>query len=198
LTALGAALVLARAAAGLAVAPKSAGDPVVLSGSHVAHVLSVGSTDGAQQRVVLELEPPATSDRVYAWLPRYPAVNALDRIAFDTPLEPATGDDSFGQYLARAGIAYSVRPRSFEILGASDSPLAELERVRRTAADLLARAVPQPQAGLATGLLVGLRDQLAKDVSTDFRAAGLSHIVAIMRIAPGPARRNRRIDARSA
>src|SRR5262245_1527747 len=82
LTAVGAALVLARAGAGLAIAPNSAGDPVVLSGSHVAHVLSVGSTDGAQQRVVLELEPPSAPDRVYAWLPRYPAVNALDRISF--------------------------------------------------------------------------------------------------------------------
>ena len=159
--------------------PPPAVVPNEASGVHVAHVVSVGSTDGAQQRVVLELEPPEAADRVYAWLPRYPEVNALDQVSFDARLEPASVDDSFGQYLARAGIAYSVRPRSFDLLGASDSPLAELERVRRTAADLLARAVPQPQSGLATGLLVGLRDQLARDVSSDFRAAGLSHIVAI-------------------
>ena len=159
--------------------PAPAVVPNEASGVHVAHVVSVGSNDGAQQRVVLELEPPETADRVYAWLPRYPEVNALDQISFDARLEPASVDDSFGQFLARAGIAYSVRPRSFDLLGASDSPLAELERVRRTAADLLARAVPQPQSGLATGLLVGLRDQLARDVSSDFRAAGLSHIVAI-------------------
>ena len=108
-----------------------------------------------------------------------PAVSALDRIGFNADLEPAAGDDSFSQYLARAGIAYSVRARSFERLAASDTPLAELERVRRGAADLLARAVPQPQAGLAIGLLVGLRDQLARDVAADFRASGLSHIVAI-------------------
>jgi competence protein ComEC len=179
LTAVGATLVLVRGAVGLASAPPPTAGSPAKTGLHVAHVVSVGSTDGAQQRVVLELEPPETADRVYAWLPRYPAVNALDRVSFDAHLEPAATDDSFGQYLARSGIAYSVRPRSFDVLGSSDTPLAELERVRRTAAELLARALPQPAAGLATGLLVGLRDQLARDVSADFRAAGLSHIVAI-------------------
>ena len=177
--AIGAALVLLRGAVGTLMAPPTTHDVELQSGLHFAHVLSVGSTDGGQQRVVLELEPPELPDRVYAWLPRYPAVSALDRISFKDRLEPAAPNDAFGQYLARAGIGYIVRPRSFDLLGAGDSPLAELERVRRTSADLLAKALPQPQAGLATGLLVGLRDQLARDVSDDFRAAGLSHIVAI-------------------
>jgi competence protein ComEC len=177
--AVGAGLVLLRGAAGLAGTAPPAADVAATVGHHVAHVVSVGSSDGGQQRVVVELEPPERPERVYAWLPRYPAVSALDRIAFDADLQAPTGDDSFSQYLARAGITYSARARSFQRLGASDTPLAELERVRRGAADLLARAVPQPQAGLATGLLVGLRDQLARDVAADFRAAGLSHIVAI-------------------
>ena len=111
---MGATLVLLRGAVGLALAPTV---PTVEStratGVHVAHVISVGSTDGTQQRVVLELEPPEAADRVYAWLPRYPEVSALDRISFDARLEPPSADDSFGQYLARAGIAYSARPRSF-------------------------------------------------------------------------------------
>ena len=101
------------------VPPVPAVGPTTASGVHVAHVVSVGSTDGAQQRVVLELEPPEAADRVYAWLPRYPEVNALDQVTFDARLEPASADDSFGQYLARSGIAYSVRPRSFDLLGAS-------------------------------------------------------------------------------
>jgi competence protein ComEC len=181
LIALGAALLLVRAVAGYALdagGPGQAGTATTGT-THSAHVVSVGSTDGGEQRLVLELEPPEAAERIYAWLPRYPALSAFDRISFNGELEQASGDDSFAQYLARSGIEYTVRVSSFELLGSTDTPLAALEHTRRTMADLLARVVPQPQAGLAAGLLVGLRDQVARDVTGDFRVAGLSHIVAI-------------------
>jgi competence protein ComEC len=180
IAAIGAAIVLLRAAAGSAITPSDQSPPASLPGaSHQASVLSVGTASGGQQRVVLELAPPEPTERVYAWLPRYPALATFDRLQFEGKLEPAIEGDGFGDFLARSGIAFTARIREFELIGSADTPFAELEHVRRTGADLLARSVPQPQAGLAAGLLIGLRDLVARDVSTDFRIAGLSHIVAI-------------------
>lgn len=177
---LGAAIVLLRAAAGNALAPSAQPPSAAPPGtSHEASVLSIGTSSGGQQRVVLELAPPEPAERVYAWLPRYPAVATFDRLQFEGRLEPAVEGDGFGDFLARSGIGYTARIRQFELIGSADTPFAELEHVRRAGADLLARAVPQPQAGLAAGLLIGLRDLVAPDVSNEFRIAGLSHIVAI-------------------
>jgi competence protein ComEC len=175
----GAAIVLLRAATGSAVAPVEPAAAAPSGTRHEASVISVGTPAGGQQRIVLELAPPEPAERIYAWLPRYPAVATFDRLQFEGKLEPAAEGDGFGDFLARSGIAYTARIREFELIGSADTPFAELEHVRRTGADLLARAVPQPQAGLAAGLLIGLRDLVPRDVANDFRIAGLSHIVAI-------------------
>ena len=40
-------------------------------------------------------------------------------------------------------------------------------------------ALPEPQAGLAAAMSIGLRDLVPRDVSNAFRISGLSHVVAI-------------------
>jgi competence protein ComEC len=178
------ALVLARALAGGMAAPASGADVrAALEGGateeHAARVLSIGSTDGGMQRAVLELQPPDGPERVYAWLPRYPSLAPTDRIRFTGRLEPAPDAQGFGEYLARNAIPLISRTRGLTRLDGEDTPIAALEHVRRAAGDALARALPQPQAGLGAAMLIGLRDLVARDVATDFRLAGLSHVVAI-------------------
>ena len=51
--------------------------------------------------------------------------------------------------------------------------------MRRAAAELITKVLPEPQAGLATAMAIGLRDVVPRDVTEDFRTAGLSHVVAI-------------------
>lgn len=180
--AIGALVVISRAAVGFALMP--AGDGVVagagLTGTrHNGIVISVGAPDGGQQRAIVELQPPEPLQRVYVWLPRYPPVAPADVITFDGRLEPPPTESGFGEYLARSAISATARSRTLERVGADGSPLAALEGLRRSVAELLTRALPEPQAGLATAMAIGLRDVVARDVSDDFRTAGLSHVVAI-------------------
>jgi competence protein ComEC len=176
-------LVLFRAAVGAAMSPAAdvhgPEEGVASAPEHVARVLSVGTPDGGLQRAVLELQPPDPADRVYAWLPRYPQVVPTDVLRFDGRLEAAPDGPGFGEFLARSGIAFTLRAREFEQLGGDDSPIAALEHVRRGAGEVLARGLPEPQAGLAAAIIIGLRDLVARDVAADFRTAGLSHVVAI-------------------
>ena len=69
--------------------------------------------------------------------------------------------------------------RMLERLGTDGSPLAELEQLRRGAASAISLALPEPQAGLAAAMSIGLRDLVPRDVSNAFRISGLSHVVAI-------------------
>ena len=54
-----------------------------------------------------------------------------------------------------------------------------LERWRRGAGEALATVLPEPEAGLAAGILIGLRDLVDRDLAAAFTTAGVSHVVAI-------------------
>ncbi|MEP7360594.1 MAG: ComEC/Rec2 family competence protein [Chloroflexota bacterium] len=177
--AIGIALLLLRGAVGSLGSPSATESVAPTGSSHEAVVLSVGTPGGGQQRAVLELRPIDAGQHVYAWLPRYPAVFAGDIITFSGSIQPAPTDSDFGDFLARSGIEFTVRPRYFDLAGSDGSPLAALEGFRRQIAALIATALPEPQAGLATAMAIGLRDLVSRDVAADFRTAGLSHVVAI-------------------
>ena len=175
-----AALVFLRAAMGAALAPAAPLPTALEAGwsEHEAVVLSVSTPAEGTQRATVELRS-AAAERVYARLPRYPAVVVGDVVRFAGPLEPPPTGTGFGEFLARSGIAWTIRARTLERVGGDGTPLAALEAVRREAAALLSRALPEPQAGLGAAMMIGLRDLVARDVAADFRTSGLSHVVAI-------------------
>lgn len=174
-------IVLARAAAPiLLAAPANGIAPVEASGwRHEAVVLSVSAPSGGSQRAVVELRPPEAADRVWATLPRYPPIAPTDVIRLGGILEAAPSEGGFGEFLARSGITLTTRAREMERLGADGSPLAALEQLRRGAAAAISVALPEPHAGLASAMGIGLRDLVSREVATDFRLSGLSHVVAI-------------------
>ena len=180
---LAAATVLLRAAIGIVATPISPVSSALVGGAdaweHEAVVLSVSAPSGGQQRAVLELRPPDVTDRVWATLPAYPRIVPADTVRFGGSLEPAPTDSGFGDFLARSGIGLTTKARALERIGNDGSPLAELEQVRRGAAAAISMALPEPQAGLAAAMSIGLRDLVPRDVSNAFRISGLSHVVAI-------------------
>jgi competence protein ComEC len=180
-TAAGAVVVLVRAIAGGLIAPPTlpAPSPTEIGDHHAGTVVSVGVPDGGLQRAVVELRPPEPAVTVYAWLPRYPPVVPEDVISFDGRLEAPPADGDFADYLARNGVDFTDKAHTMDRIGADGSPLAALEGIRRAANDLINRVLPEPQAGLATAMAIGLRDVVSRDVSDDFRISGLSHVVAI-------------------
>ena len=147
-----------------------------------AQVESVGSPKGAEQIALLRLDGESDSvdegTLVEALLPRYPEVGAGDRVAVRGRLEPP-GPDDFGAYLRRVGAAGSIRSATLELLAGPAGPEGILDRFRRGSAEVMIRALPEPQAGLADGILIGLRDRVDRDLASAFTTAGVSHIVAI-------------------
>jgi competence protein ComEC len=161
-------------------------------GSWQADVVRLGSTDGGMQRALLLVSPrvPLASDPVnapasigpwpvYAWLPRYPVLGGGDRISFDGRLEPLPDGAGFGDALRAQGAVASIRLRSIELVPADQGWLSGIEPIRHAAGDRLFASLPQREAGLASGILVGLRELVDRGVAASFTTSGLSHVVAI-------------------
>ncbi len=98
---------------------------------------------------------------------------------------PSTGrsardpNSPFGEYLSRTGAVGTLTSRTLRIEPAPDDLARRLETLRRGAAESLARVLPEPEAGLAAGILIGLRDRVDRDLAAAFTTAGVSHVVAI-------------------
>ncbi len=173
----GAMLVATRVGLGSAIGSPATGMLPDGEGPWPAVVESVGTPHDARQQVILRFESPAGL-RVAASLPRFPGVEPVERVELSGPLSPP-GDDGYGDYLRRARLAGSLRATRVTVLGRADGPLGALEGLRRAGGDALSRALPEPEAGLAAGILIGLRDRVDRDVASAFTTAGISHVVAI-------------------
>ncbi|MGZ8501781.1 MAG: ComEC/Rec2 family competence protein, partial [Candidatus Limnocylindrales bacterium] len=143
-------------------------------------VVGVGSPREGRQSATLELAVGAGSLRVAAALPRYPDLAPGDRISVGGRLEPLPDDDGgYGTYLRRIGAGATLRARSLDQVGGDGTAAGAIETARRASGEALTRALPEPEAGLAAGILIGLRDRVDRDLAAAFTTAGVSHVVAI-------------------
>lgn len=132
--------------------------------------------EGSQRFTAALDAPPGLVLAVTA--PRYPPVVPGDRLRMTGTLQPPP-DSEYGAFLARNGVAATLRTRELAILPAWLGPGRVLEAARRAVDAALARALPEPAAGLASGILVGLRERVDRDLAADFTTTGLSHVLAI-------------------
>jgi len=164
----------------LVVAPGGPGAPESLPsgvGPWTARVMTMSAPLDGQQRLTVVLDDPlAVTLAVTA--PRYPAVEPGDQVRLTgRPAPPPEG--GYGEFLRRSGVAGTLRSPILELVAHARDAGGLLERTRRAAGDSLTRALPEPAAGLAAGILVGLRDRVDRDLAAAFTATGLSHVVAI-------------------
>ena len=91
------------------------------------------------------------------------------------------GDFDYREYLARQDV-YSLmsRPR-VEVITRDQgfAPLAWLYAFKARAKNVIAQILPEPQASLLTGILLGDDSGIPKSVQDAFRTTGTSHIIAI-------------------
>ena len=135
-----------------------------------------------RQQVVLEdvlVERVPARGRLLVRLPRAVAVAVGDRVGFSGRLEPPRDFDGFAyhDYLARQGIGATV-----SVFGATVTPgpgSGPLSSLRATLLGGLLSVLPEPEAALAAGILLGVRSGIAPAVNEAFAAAGLTHVVAI-------------------
>lgn len=178
--AVGAAAIALRLAVGGAGTGTETAPPLPAgSGTWVAVVEGVGTPRDGQQVATIRLGAD-TGLRVAATLPRYPAIVPGDAIRVEGRLQsPPADDGGYGTYLRRIGVAATIRARTLDLLPGTATPADRLEDLRRASGEALARALPEPEAGLAAGILIGLRDRVDRDLAAAFTTAGVSHVVAI-------------------
>jgi competence protein ComEC len=114
---------------------------------------------------------------------RYPERHYGDRVRVEGVLEtpPVLEDFSYKDYLARQGIHSMIRRAQVELLAENQAnPLAyHLFAFKRHARSTVARLLPEPQAALLTGILLGVETGIPADLMDDFSATGTTHIIAI-------------------
>jgi competence protein ComEC len=115
--------------------------------------------------------------------PRYPAYRYGDELEIEGSLEtpPEFADFSYRDYLARQGV-YSLlrRPQIILLARGKGNPFyAALYALKGRAQAVIAAILPEPQASLLTGILLGVERGIPADVMERFNATSTSHIIAI-------------------
>jgi competence protein ComEC len=124
---------------------------------------------------------PATG-RILVWLPRGLVVDAGDRLRFESDLEEPEDFDGFAYraYLARQGVAAIASTQQATVIDHQLGAMPEaLHSARGWLLTGLNELVPEPEAALAAGILLGVRSGIDPAVNDAFARAGLTHVVAI-------------------
>ncbi len=126
-------------------------------------------------------EPTHLSGRLLVWLPRGIDAASGDRLRVSSEVELAEDFEGFAyrEYLARQGIGAIARARSADVIAGDGGPAGALASVRSALLGGLNDLVPEPEAALGAGILLGVRASIAPEISDAFAAAGLTHVVAI-------------------
>ncbi|MFQ6121753.1 MAG: ComEC/Rec2 family competence protein, partial [Dehalococcoidales bacterium] len=117
------------------------------------------------------------------FVPRYPTYKYGDVLQVDGKLETPSqfNDFDYEGYLAHQGI-YSIMfyPKiELQERGKGFKPLEWVYSLRNHTARTLSAVVPEPQASLAQGILLGMRGNIPLSLKTDFIRTGTAHLLAI-------------------
>ncbi len=178
LVAIGVLLVAGRTLAWPLPAGSSVGTVPSGEGPWTGTILSISAPRAGQQPVVAQLDPPVAI-KIAGTLPVSPVVVPGDRVMLTGSLRAPPSDDGYGAYLARIGVSAVIRVTTASLEGPSGGLGRRLEGLRRGADQAIRLAVPEPEAGLASGVLIGLRDRVDRDLSGAFTTVGATHVVAI-------------------
>jgi competence protein ComEC len=121
------------------------------------------------------------ADRLLVWLPRGLDARSGDRLRLTSEVEIAEDFDGFAyrEYLSRQGIGAIARANAAEVLPGAGGMSATIASVRSVLLGGLNDLVPEPEAALGAGILLGVRASIAPEINDAFATAGLTHVVAI-------------------
>jgi competence protein ComEC len=124
------------------------------------------------------------------FVPRYPAYSYGDILQVTGELEtpPIFYNEESGEvefdyrsYLAHEGIYSTMLYPEIEKLetGQGFKPLEWLYSLRNRLSQTLAQVLPEPQASLAQGIVLGIRSNIPSQLNENFSETGTAHILAI-------------------
>jgi competence protein ComEC len=121
--------------------------------------------------------------KALVFVPRYPEYRYGDALQLTGDLQtpPQLDDFDYRGYLAHQGIYTTMYYPRIEVLGEGQGfkPLAWVYNLRGRLAQTLADVLPEPQASLAQGILLGMRGNIPADLNQDFARSGTAHLLAI-------------------
>ena len=115
-----------------------------------------------------------------ASLPRFRYGDLLE-LRGELTAPPSSGDFDYRDYLARRGIGSLVDYPRLRLLerDRGSAARAALIDTRARLREALADALPEPQASLASGVLLGGGTHVSAGLAHDMRVTGTSHLVAV-------------------
>jgi competence protein ComEC len=146
-----------------------------------------GNTTSTLQLSASEIQIDDTkkeiSGKALIRVPRYQEYHYGDILKVSGNLEtpPQFDDFDYKGYLARQGILSIINYPKIEILdtGKGFKPLAWIYSLRNRLSQSLSLALPEPQASLAQGILLGLRGNIPYSLQEAFSRTGTAHLLAI-------------------
>jgi predicted membrane metal-binding protein len=143
-------------------------------------------TRGANATVVARIDAidrptnlPAPTGRIQAIVPALPAVQMGDTIEVEGRFHPTDPTNPRERRLLANGIiATSVYPSLLTVAANDESgAAAAMQRLRSGIEATIGRMLPEPQAALLVGLMIGSGGGMPDDFRTALVAAGLTHVV---------------------
>ncbi|MEI8097161.1 MAG: ComEC/Rec2 family competence protein, partial [Candidatus Moraniibacteriota bacterium] len=165
------------------------GNIVLLLVSGTARVVNDPEEKSFFKEIIVKMEsckePICPQEKILWQAPRTTEIVIGSRINFSCSLElPKNFDPAFDyrMFLAKDNIAYVCSKAVFINILPEDRESRFMRfffMPKRAFEKALDRSIPQPEAGLAAGLIIGGNNRLPDTLSQSFVTAGLSHIVAI-------------------
>jgi competence protein ComEC len=123
------------------------------------------------------------SGKALVRVPRYNEYHYGDilKVTGDLETPPQFDDFDYRGYLARQGIYSVINYPAIETLetGKGFKPLAWIYSLRNRLSQSLSLALPEPQASLAQGILLGVRGNIPFSLQEAFARTGTAHLLAI-------------------
>jgi competence protein ComEC len=132
---------------------------------------------------VSQLNEKEIAGDVLLFVPRYPEYKYGDVLLVWGKLEtpPQLGDFDYKGYLENQGIYSTMLYPDMELLetGEGLAPLEWVYSLRNSLSQSLARVIPEPQASLMQGVVLGIRYNIPQSIKDDFAGTGTAHLLAI-------------------
>ena len=121
--------------------------------------------------------------KLLVFVSRYPEFTYGDALQIKGSLATPQRLDEFDYpgYLANQGIFSTIAFPKVDLISASHgfSPLGWIYSLRETLGHKIAEILPEPQAALAQGILLGIRGNIPQSLKDNFTVTGTTHILAI-------------------
>jgi len=138
------------------------------------------------QKIEVKATVDGRGQKLLIFAPKYPRLNYGDIVKVEGLIEVPKNFSEFNyqNYLKPKNIKYIImKPDSIELVGHNWQPISRviggLYTLTNTMTASLKKVLPDPEAGLASGLVFGGKESLPESFTQNLQKTGLTHIVAL-------------------